>query len=62
MSRADPFLLQHLPRYLRRSKSIEELIPWLYLKGVSTGDFQEALQAHYWEATLPAYRPAPFRG
>lgn len=34
-----------LPPYLRRSKSIEELIPWLYLKGVSTGDFQEALQA-----------------
>ena len=34
-----------LPNYLRRSKSIEELIPWLYLKGVSTGDFQEALSA-----------------
>jgi len=34
-----------LPRYLRRTKSIEELIPWLYLKGVSTGDFHEALQA-----------------
>jgi transposase-like protein len=34
-----------LPRYLRRSKSVEELIPWLYLKGVSTGDFQEALSA-----------------
>ncbi len=34
-----------MPPYLRRSKSIEELIPWLYLKGISTGDFQEALQA-----------------
>lgn len=34
-----------LPPYLRRTKSIEELIPWLYLKGVSTGDFTEALQA-----------------
>jgi putative transposase len=32
-----------LPPYLRRSKSIEELLPWLYLKGVSTGDFGEAL-------------------
>ena len=32
-----------LPPYLRRSKSIDELIPWLYLKGISTGDFQEAL-------------------
>jgi putative transposase len=36
---------QVLPSYLRRSQSIEELIPWLYLKGVSTGDFSEALQA-----------------
>jgi putative transposase len=34
-----------LPPYLRRSKSLDELIPWLYLKGVSTGDFQDALQA-----------------
>lgn len=34
-----------LPRYLRRSASLEELIPWLYLKGISTGDFQEALAA-----------------
>jgi transposase-like protein len=33
-----------LPPYLRRSKSVDELIPWLYLKGISTGDFQEALQ------------------
>ncbi|MBU1949794.1 MAG: IS256 family transposase, partial [Candidatus Eisenbacteria bacterium] len=32
-----------LPPYLRRSKSIEELLPWLYLKGISTGDFSEAL-------------------
>lgn len=34
-----------LPRYLRRTASLEELLPWLYLKGVSTGDFQEALAA-----------------
>ncbi len=34
-----------LPPYLRRTKSLDELIPWLYLKGVSTGDFTEALQA-----------------
>jgi len=34
-----------LPRYLRKAKSIEELLPWLYLKGVSTGDFSEALAA-----------------
>ena len=34
-----------LPRYLRKAKSVEELLPWLYLKGVSTGDFTEALEA-----------------
>jgi transposase-like protein len=34
-----------LPPYIRRSKSLEALLPWLYLKGVSTGDFAEALQA-----------------
>lgn len=39
------FIPSILPRYLRRTKSIEELIPWLYLKGVSTGDFTEALAA-----------------
>jgi hypothetical protein len=32
-----------LPPYARRSKSLEVLIPILYLKGVSTGDFEEAL-------------------
>ena len=34
-----------IPPYLRRSKSIETLIPWLYLKGISTGGFHEALEA-----------------
>jgi transposase-like protein len=34
-----------LPPYLRKTKSLEELIPWLYLKGISTGDFTEALSA-----------------
>ena len=34
-----------LPPYLRRAKAIEELIPWLYLKGISTGGFAEALQS-----------------
>jgi len=34
-----------LPRYARRSKSLEVLIPVLYLKGISTGDFEEALIA-----------------
>ena len=34
-----------LPRYLRKAKSVEEVLPWLYLKGLSTGDFSEALAA-----------------
>ena len=39
------FTSEILPPYLRRTKSVEELIPWLYLKGISTGDFTEALEA-----------------
>ncbi len=34
-----------LPRYLRRIPSLDNLIPTLYLKGISTGDFTEALSA-----------------
>lgn len=42
---AERFTSKILPPYLRKTKSIEELIPWLYLKGISTGDFSEALAA-----------------
>lgn len=42
---AEAFTSKILPPYLRKSRAIEELIPWLYLKGLSTGDFNEALQA-----------------
>ena len=42
---AESFCSKILPPYLRKTKSIEELIPWLYLKGISTGDFSEALAA-----------------
>jgi len=38
------FASQLVPPYLRKSKNIEELLPILYLKGISTGDFQEALE------------------
>jgi hypothetical protein len=34
-----------LPAYLRRTRNIEELLPWLYLKGVSAGQSAEALAA-----------------
>jgi len=39
------FTSKILPPYLRRTKSMEELLPWLYLKGISTGGFQDALTA-----------------
>ena len=34
-----------LPPYLRKPMSVENLLPWLYLKGISAGDFQEALSS-----------------
>ena len=34
-----------VPPYLRKAKSLKALRPWLYLKGISTGDFSEALAA-----------------
>jgi putative transposase len=39
------FLSAIIPLYARRSKSLEVLIPALYLKGISTGDFEDALSA-----------------
>jgi len=41
----DRFSSQILPRHMRRVPSVNNLIPVLYLKGVSTGDFSEALEA-----------------
>ena len=41
----EKFSSKILPPYLRKTKSVEEMIPWLYLKGISTGGFQEALQS-----------------
>ena len=38
------FTSKILPPYLRRTKSIDELVPWLYLKGISTGDFSDCLR------------------
>ena len=39
--------------YMRRSPSIEALLPWLYLKGVSSNDFPDALKA------CPSRKPHP---
>ena len=33
-----------IPPYLKRTKSIEAFLPWLYLRGISTGDFSESLK------------------
>ncbi len=37
------FTSKILPRYLRKTQAIEELVPWLYLKGISTGEMPDAL-------------------
>ena len=34
-----------LPPYIKRTASVESVLPWLYLKGVSTGDMSAALAA-----------------
>ncbi len=66
-----------LPRYARRSKSLDALIPILYLRGISSGDFQEALSAllgsehftfqHFWQThtdliSASGYRLCPAVG
>ena len=42
---AEQFGSTILPPYLRKTKAVEELIAWLYLKGISSGDCSEALAA-----------------
>ena len=42
---ADRFSCKMLPRYMRRAPSIDNLIPVLYLKGISTNEFQNALSS-----------------
>jgi transposase-like protein len=46
-----------IPPYLKRTRSIEEFLPWLYLRGVSTGDFTETLR-HLLGADAPGLSPA----
>lgn len=43
--KGEAFSSRILPRYLRRIPSIDNLVPALYLKGISTGDFSAALEA-----------------
>jgi len=44
------FRSELLPPYLRKTNRVEAVIPWLYLKGVSTNDFGEALRALFGES------------
>ena len=44
------FRSQLLPPYLKKTRRLEAVIPWLYLKGVSTNAFDEALQALFGES------------
>ena len=37
------FTSKILPPYLRKTRAIEDLVPWLYLKGISTGEMSDAL-------------------
>ena len=39
-----------LPPYLKKAKRLEAVIPWWYLKGVSTNDFDEALKGLFGES------------
>jgi transposase-like protein len=51
-----------LPKWARRTKSLDALLPVLYLRGISTGDFQEALAALLGRTHRTAVRGAPFYG
>ena len=44
------FRSELLPPYLKKARRVEAVLPWLYLKGVSTNDFDEALRALFGES------------
>ena len=44
------FRSELLPPYLKKVRRVEAVLPWLYLKGVSTNDFDEALRALFGES------------
>ena len=48
----EKFLSSILPPYLRKSPKVESLIPTLYLKGLSTNNFQSALAGILGEGTM----------
>ena len=44
------FRSELLPPYLKKARRVEAVLPWLYLKGVSTNDFDEALRGLFGES------------
>jgi transposase-like protein len=52
------FTSEILPPYMRRSPKVAEVLPVLYLRGLSTGDFQEALPALLGEEASAGLSPA----
>ncbi|MCB9422989.1 MAG: transposase [Ardenticatenaceae bacterium] len=46
-----------LPPYMRKTPRLEEAVPVLYLRGLSTGDFQEALSALLGEENIVGFSP-----
>jgi putative transposase len=43
----EPFSSSILPRYMRKSPKVTEVLPVLYLRGLSTGDFAPALEGFF---------------
>ncbi len=53
------FRSELLPPYLKKTKRLEAVIPWLYLKGVSTNDFDEALTALFGQSVKGLFASNP---
>ena len=53
----DPFHSALAPRYVRRCASLDAAIPWLYLRGISTGDMRKAVSALVGEETARGLSP-----
>ena len=57
--RRQRFTNRILPPYLRRSPTVAEVLPILYLRGLSTGDFRPSVEAlHCWVRMPPGLSPA----
>ena len=50
------FRSELLPPYLKKTRCMEAVIPWLYLKGISTNDFGEALTALFGESVKGLFK------